>query len=84
MPPVFVFLTLIGVKGQRMGFNKFNYSFLDDVPIADDILYLPEAVIQSYDQDLASTLKPVFDLVWNACGISHSLNFDKDGNWIRS
>lgn len=83
VPPIFVFLTLIGVEGQRMGYSRFNYHF-DDVPIADDILYLPEAVIENYDQELTSTLKPMFDLVWNACGIPHSLNFDKDGNWIRS
>jgi len=33
---------------------------------------------------LQNNLKPMFDLIRNACGFPRSLNFDKDGNWIAS
>lgn len=78
--PIFLFLTLTGVKGAKMGYERSNFHF-DDYPIDRDTLILPEAVIENFSQDLKETLRPVFSLVWNACGIPRSLSYDKDGNW---
>jgi len=81
-PPIYVFISLMHVKGLIMSFDSFKYNY-DANHIREESIYLPEAVIDNYDQELTSTLRPVFDLVWNACGIPRSLNFDNDGNWIR-
>lgn len=80
-PPIYIFISLMHVQGLIMSFDSFRFNY-DANHIREESVHLPEAVIESYDQELASTLKPVFDLVWNACGIPSSLNFDKDGNWI--
>ena len=39
-------------------------------------------IIENYDIKVDNSLKPLFDLVWNAGGCRGSLNFDEKGNWI--
>jgi hypothetical protein len=48
-----------------------------------DTLVLPEVVIQDLSSKAKDILKPILDLVWNACGYPCSLNFDSNGNWIK-
>jgi hypothetical protein len=77
-PPFYVFITLAGVKGCIV---KNPDYWEESHPINKDILYLPEAVIENYDDDLTKVLKPSFDMVWNNLGIVQSPNYDKDGNY---
>ena len=79
--PIFVFISLTNIKGFSVPFDRIAYI---DKPesIREENLHLPEAVFEDYDQAVGTTLKPIFDLVWNACGIKGSRNFDQDGNWI--
>jgi len=79
--PIVIFLTLIGVKGYEMAVDRMRF-WNDYYKIDRDILQLPEAIIESYDIDPKEILRPLFDLVWNACGYKRSFNFDEDGNWI--
>jgi hypothetical protein len=46
-------------------------------------LIFPELVINVVDQNvpLASTLRPLCDLLWNSFGYSRSLNFTAEGEW---
>lgn len=69
-PPIFVGLSLIGVKGYYMG-TEIN-GFTDTHPIDRDILFLPEEEINNLDEAAHKILKPSFDLVWNACGLPQS------------
>lgn len=79
-PPIFIFLTLIGVKGYSMSFNRDGR---DEVHEIDrDILLLPEVIIESYDFVAENVLRPCFDSIWNACGLPRSLNYDENGNWL--
>lgn len=80
-PPIFGFLSLLNVKGYKMVIKRELY-FDHGFPIDRDLLLLPEAVIDDYDVNTKDVLKPLFDLVWNACGHQRSLNFDENGNWI--
>lgn len=41
----------------------------------------PEIVIEDSEIDVEKILKPWFDMVWNACVFSRSLNFDDSGKW---
>lgn len=79
-PPVAIFLTLLGAKGYRMSERPGGWAD-EHYEIDRDILLLPESIIESYDVDPKNVLKPIFDLIWNACGYEKSLNFDQDGNW---
>ena len=79
-PPIFIFLSLLNVKDYTIPgdiYNRFSTG-----PIDRDLLLLPAEIIESYGVETANILKPLFDLVWNACGEPRSLNFDENGNWI--
>lgn len=79
-PPIVIFLTLTGVQGYEMGVDRMR--FWDKQKIDRDILQLPEAIIDSYEIDSKNILRPMFDLIWNACGYKRSYNFDESGDWI--
>jgi hypothetical protein len=79
--PVLVALTLIGVRGLRMGDDP--YALEIGQPIDRDTLTLPETVVEDLNSKPENILRPMFDLVWNACGYPRSRNFDADGNWLK-
>jgi schlafen family protein len=79
-PPVVVALTLTGTRG--LGMAPDMRSFERGYVIAEDNLVLPEVVVESFSESPSKILKPLFDLVWNACGFAKSKNFDDQGNWI--
>ena len=83
--PIFIFLTLIGVKGYSMPFSKkYGRGNLID----RYVLLLPEVVVENYssveDRDYIAknVIRPIFDSIWNACGFPCSLNYDGEGNWV--
>jgi hypothetical protein len=51
-------------------------------PIGSDSLILPEVIVDSFATPPSQVMRPLFDLIWNACGLPSSANFDSDGNWI--
>lgn len=77
-PPIVIQLSLLNVKGYIMSDSISNH--LDHYPIEKDILFLPDVLIENYDQDLARAIKPIFDSVWNATGWSGSIYYDENGN----
>ena len=80
--PIVIFLTLIGVKDWEMGVDPSLFDEYRSYKIDRDILQLPETIIESYDIEPKDILRPMFDLVWNACGFPRSFNFDEAGNWV--
>lgn len=50
--------------------------------IIEDNLILPEILVESFSEPPGKILRPLFDLVWNACGFPKSKNFDDKGNWF--
>lgn len=80
--PIVIFLTLIGAKDWEMGVDRMKFWGDEYYKIDRDILQLPETIIESYDTEPKEILRPVFDLIWNACGYQRSYNFDEAGNWV--
>ncbi len=77
-PPLLVALSILNVKGFRMGLSGvYDVGSLID----RDHLILPDRFTESLDFDAASFLRPCFDQIWNACGYDRSLNYDEKGNW---
>ena len=76
--PVLVGLSVLNVKGFRMGTNNMYDS---GSPIDRDHLILPDRLAESLDFNAASFLRPCFDQIWNACGYDRSMNYDEKGNW---
>lgn len=80
--PVLVGVTLIGVRGMTsVVASARGYGGQRGEPIDRDILMLPEALAEDISAPPGPLLKPMFDLVWNACGFSSSPYFDAAGNW---
>ena len=50
--------------------------------IEPDTIILPESVVEDLTTPVGRIFKPLFDLVWNACGLPASLNFDSERNWV--
>jgi hypothetical protein len=78
--PVAVALTLLKARGLTMGVDTRGFEMGD--PIDKDTIVLPESVVEDLSIPVGKVLRPLFDVVWNACGLPRSENFDSDGNWI--
>ena len=78
--PIVVALTLLKTAGLYMGVN--NLWGQPGYPIDSDSLVLPEVIVESLTTPAGQILKPLFDLIWNACGLPSSSNFDANGNWV--
>lgn len=76
-PPYFIFITLTGIKGYII--QSSNWA-IDNEEISESDIYLPEVVINDFEEDVAKALRPVFDMVWNASGSSRSYGYDENGN----
>ena len=81
-PPIFIFLSLLNVKDYRITIGDRFDPYSGD-SIDRDTLLLPPEIIEAYGVPPVTILKPIFDLIWNACGEPRSLNFDENGNWIK-
>lgn len=75
-PPIVLMMSLIGVRGMQMGLEHGLSR-----PIDDDVLLLPEQLMESYPSDAGPVMKPLIDMVWNACGLEKSPNFDIEGKY---
>jgi len=80
-PPLFIMLTLLGVKGYAMAVDPINSLGHDIHPIDRDTLLVPEVMIERFGTSPAELMRPIFDAVWNATGFSRSMNYDESGKW---
>jgi len=79
-PPIYVMLTLLGVKGYRLGTrNAFRSDLL---PIDRDLLVMPEIVIDEDGRQADELLRQAFDAVWQAGGFHASPYYDQNGRWV--
>jgi hypothetical protein len=69
VPPIFVMLTLIGVKGFKAttGPQSLGYHSIDR-----DILILPDVAVENFEANIARVLKPIFDTVAQSAGLRES------------
>jgi hypothetical protein len=77
--PVFIFLTLVGVKGYSIPVDRTCR--FKSTPIDREVLILPEVMIVTYECRIDEVLRPIFDSIWNACGYPKSPSYDKEGKW---
>ncbi len=76
-PPYFIFITLIGINGCIIQSGNW---IIDQEEITENDIYLPEVIINDFEEDIAKALRPVFDMVWNASGSSRSYGYDENGD----
>jgi hypothetical protein len=76
--PIVVFLTLIGCRGLTVSAGSAR-SWETHSPIDRDVVALPDVVADAYDVDVASLLRPTFDVMWQASGWQGSPSYDANG-----
>ncbi len=81
IPPIFLFFSLIGVKGYRMSIPN-EYSNFNRAPRSlKDIVQCSPQSIGDYKIPAQTVLRPIFDQLWNAFGYEKSPYYDNQGNW---
>jgi len=81
-PPVVLLLSLLGVKGYTMAYRPLRYTANKHSSIDRDHLALPDTLIDAYEVEAHTVLRPSFDAIWNACGFPRAMYYDDDGNWV--
>ncbi len=81
-PPVFVMLSLLGVKGRFMQVQTPEFSGHKNVQIDRDALLVPEIMVESFDYSPEEVLRPAFDAIWRAAGWERSMNYNDEGHWV--
>lgn len=66
-PPVYIKVSMLNVFGCKIE----PYSSIDR-----HNLIIPEILLDSFERDASLILKPIFDIIWNACGAEGSLNYN--------
>ena len=77
--PIVVMATLVGVKGATIATNFFSHPSQAYNPIDRNVLVIPEVIFESLDEDVVSSLRPIFDTIWNAAGWEGCAFYDDTG-----
>jgi hypothetical protein len=81
-PPVYFSISLINVLGYSIPVNNSVYNLVGGKSVIDtDIVKLPESIINDFDIKPESVLQPMYNIIYNACGLEKSNNFDEQGNF---
>jgi hypothetical protein len=76
-PPAAVMISLLGVKSYRMALDV--WSGFDSSEIDRDAVILAPQIVESFDVATPSFMRPTFDSLWNAAGISQCGDYDSQG-----
>jgi hypothetical protein len=79
-PPIFVMLSLVGVKGYGVlsEWSQREKSYRFD----RDTLLLPDAVANGFDDHPDVLLQPAFDAIWQATGFERCRHYRNNGRWL--
>ena len=80
-PPYYVFLSFVGVRGCQLAGPRDIRWPEERLMLREDMLIVPEVVVDTCDVEPARVLRPAFDRVWNAFGFVRSFNYDEEGQW---
>jgi hypothetical protein len=83
-PPLFVTLSLIGVKDLAILTNDAIQSAMFSRPIDRHVLLGTELVVDEMGESASAILRPAFDAVWQSSGWAQSLGYDESGKRIGS
>lgn len=80
--PIFVYLSLINLEGYEFATSNSRFGWTETRQSNNDNIVLPEIIIDEFGIEADKIMKPVFNKVWNAFGLTHSLNYNAEGDWV--
>lgn len=81
-PPFYIFLTLANILSYSVAIPDKLWGTDAEAITVNDLL-LPEVIIDTASDDIEQKFRPIFDMIWNAAGVSRSLNFDENDKFIK-
>jgi hypothetical protein len=81
---VYVGLSLCNAKGCALIYDAGGYWVDSGAKLDEEVIALPECVIEGPDADVQILMKPMFDMIWNAFGHFQSGKYNHEGRWIGS
>ena len=84
-PPVYIFLSLLDAKGSYPNIgNAFGIDLDRYSPLDRDRVLLPETAILDFGSNIASALRPIFDMLWNSFGFAASTSYNANGDYCQT
>lgn len=83
-PPIAIMLSLIGVKGFSLQYDRIHYAREPHKSIDRDDLLMPEVILEELSCDvsvIAVSVRPIFDMLWQACNFRGCPCYDEQGIW---
>lgn len=80
-PPVFISLTVFGLKGSVIYANHNMFDGGNHAPIDRDVLVFSEVSLEDEAASSELLLKPIFDRLWRASGWAGSPSYSDAGIW---
>jgi hypothetical protein len=71
-PPIMIALSLLNVRDYNMSSDGRWISAMGAQPIDRDHLLMPGILLEDFDCNINTLLKPAFDAIYNACGYAES------------
>ncbi len=81
--PVYIFLSLCNATRTVYRYALGNVEWKDTPPLGREVISLPEIYIDSFDVDVPTVMRPLFNVIWNAFGQARCDMYDGQGNWRR-
>ena len=79
--PVIIIPSILGVKNTVLITHENEQGLERMYTFDEDHLLLPDVTLREYNNDVAKTLRPAFDYLWQAGGFPRSDNYKQDGSW---
>ena len=79
--PIYVFVSFVDASGCELGRRPTAWHRTQSSPLTENVVLLPEAVIQDFDAIPEIWMRPVYDAAWNAFGYPRSYNYNDEGDW---
>ncbi|MBK9294843.1 MAG: hypothetical protein IPM57_10460 [Oligoflexia bacterium] len=71
-------LSFLNIKD---GYIYSRYESNSSSKISNQHLILPEIIVENIDEKAEKVLRPLFDMLWNACGYSACKSYNEQGQW---
>jgi hypothetical protein len=78
-PPIMVLISLVGVYEHYFDGSSSDGRGYPRNALRKITILIPGSVVDSYDCDPGSVFRPMFDILWNAGGLSHCTLYGSDG-----
>lgn len=80
--PTFAMISFCNAAGLKMRLpTEFRSGFYPSQPLLDDVVALPEIIIDNAQVDVPKVVRPLLNFAWNAFGQPQCTMYNGQGGW---